>query len=32
MDEIGILPQFQGVMCHDHWKPYYRYNTNGSID
>ncbi|MCK4707702.1 MAG: IS66 family transposase [Gammaproteobacteria bacterium] len=25
MDEINILPQFQGILCHDHWKPYYRY-------
>ena len=25
MDEIGILPLFKGVLCHDHWKPYYRY-------
>jgi len=25
MDEIGILPQYRGVLCHDHWKPYYRY-------
>jgi len=25
MDEIGILPLFQGVLCHDNWKPYYRY-------
>jgi len=25
MDEIGILPHFQGILCHDHWKPYYRY-------
>ena len=25
MDDIDILPQFNGVMCHDHWKPYYRY-------
>ena len=25
MDEIGIIPQFTGVMCHDHWKPYYSY-------
>lgn len=25
MDEIGIIPQFTGVMCHDHWKPYYTY-------
>lgn len=26
MDETGILPLFQGVLCHDHWKPYYRYD------
>lgn len=25
MDDIGILPHYQGVLCHDHWKPYYRY-------
>ncbi len=25
MDEIDILPQFVGVLCHDHWKPYYTY-------
>ncbi|MBT8407979.1 MAG: IS66 family transposase [Deltaproteobacteria bacterium] len=25
MDEMGILPLFKGVLCHDHWKPYYRY-------
>lgn len=26
MDEMGILPLFRGVLCHDHWKPYYRYD------
>lgn len=25
MDEIDILPRFTGVLCHDHWKPYYTY-------
>lgn len=25
MDEAGILPEFTGILCHDHWKPYYRY-------
>ena len=25
MDEMGVLPFFKGVLCHDHWKPYYRY-------
>lgn len=25
MDEAAILPTFTGVMVHDHWKPYFRY-------
>jgi transposase len=25
MDSRGIIPEFSGVMCHDHWKPYYNY-------
>ena len=25
MDEIDILPHFKGVLCHDHWKPYFKY-------
>ncbi len=25
MDEMGVLPPFRGILCHDHWKPYYRY-------
>jgi transposase len=25
MDAAGILPHFSGVLCHDHWKPYYQY-------
>ena len=24
-NEIGILPYFSGVLCHDHWYPYYGY-------
>lgn len=27
MDEIDILPHFEGVLCHDHWKPYYFYTA-----
>ena len=27
MDAIGILPVFRGVLCHDHWKPYYQYTA-----
>lgn len=22
---MGILPQFTGIACHDHWKPYFSY-------
>lgn len=31
MDEVGILPYFNGVLCHDHWKPYYRYDCQHSL-
>ena len=25
MDRMGILENFKGVLCHDHWKPYYKF-------
>lgn len=25
MDAQGVLPHYQGILCHDHWKPYYHY-------
>lgn len=31
MDEIDILPHFKGVMCHDHWKPYFKYDCSHSL-
>jgi len=31
MDEAGILPQFKGVLCHDHWKSYYRYDCTHAL-
>lgn len=27
MDAADILPYFKGVICHDHWKPYYQYKS-----
>jgi transposase len=26
MDAMEVLPQFQNILCHDHWKPYFNYN------
>lgn len=31
MDEMGILPFFKGVLCHDHWKPYYHYDCTHAL-
>jgi transposase len=25
MDAKNVLPQFRGILCHDHWKPYFQY-------
>jgi transposase len=25
IDEMGILPKYRGIICHDHWKPYFKY-------
>ena len=27
MNEKGVLPKFSGILCHDHWKPYYQYTA-----
>ena len=26
MDRMGVLPLFAGILCHDHWKPYFQYS------
>ncbi len=31
MNEIGILPEFKGILCHDHWKPYYRFECSHAL-
>jgi len=31
MNDIGILPQFKGTLCHDHWKPYFSYDCTHAL-
>jgi transposase len=31
MNVIGILPNYRGILCHDHWKSYYRYDCTHSL-
>ncbi|MEY8248466.1 MAG: IS66 family transposase, partial [Bermanella sp.] len=31
IEEIGILANFKGTLCHDHWKPYYKYSCLHSL-
>lgn len=31
MNDIGILPNFHGVLIHDHWKPYFTYCADHAL-
>jgi transposase len=31
MNDIGVLPMFSGVLCHDHWKPYFTYDCTHAL-
>jgi transposase len=31
MDDMGILPRFKGILCHDHWRPYYKYDCTHAL-
>lgn len=31
MDEMGILPEYQGIAKHDFWKPYFKYSCSHSL-
>lgn len=28
MHEMDILPRYEGIICHDHWKAYYTFNKS----
>lgn len=31
IEEMGIIPQFNGTLCHDHWKPYFNYTCQHAL-
>ena len=31
MDRMGVLPDYKGILCHDHWKPYYTYDCTHAL-
>lgn len=31
MTDMGVLPHFQGTLCHDHWKPYFRFECTHAL-
>ena len=31
INDIGIIPAFSGVLCHDHWKPYYKFDCTHAL-
>ena len=31
MVDMGILPEFNGILCHDHWKPYYKIHCTHAL-
>lgn len=31
MEYGGVIPLFEGTLCHDHWKPYYTYSCIHSL-
>jgi len=31
MDAMDVLPRFNGILCHDHWKPYYKFDCDHAL-
>jgi transposase len=30
-EAMGVLPGFKGILCHDHWKPYYKLDCSHAL-
>lgn len=30
-EAMGVLPFFKGILCHDHWKPYYKLDCTHAL-
>jgi transposase len=30
-EAMGVLPGFRGILCHDHWKPYYKLDCTHAL-
>ena len=31
MEDMGVLQHFKGILCHDHWKPYFKFKCRHSL-
>ena len=31
MEAMGVLPDFKGTLCHDHWKPYFKIDCQHAL-
>lgn len=31
MEEMGVLPHFKGILCYDHWKPYFKLDCQHAL-
>jgi transposase len=31
INDMGVLPRFKGILCHDHWKPYYKIDCTHAL-
>lgn len=31
MEEMGVLLNFKGILCHDHWKPYFKIDCEHAL-